>query len=171
MCTYSCLWPVSSSRLPRLWRLDSFHLRPSSARGRAKRTMLHRSLCPARQTVAPPVDSAPLPRRVQGQRLRKSRPWSEVKSRRGAPKRVNTQGFACSNRKCLYFGITDAHIHAAFWGWQAWPGRAHPDVSRPCLPYHVHFQAPHCVVLFENPFSPDRSGALGAGRRTGSLSC
>jgi transposase-like protein len=35
-----------------------------------------------------------------------------VKSRRGAPKRVNTEGFACPNRKCPYFGITDAHIHA-----------------------------------------------------------
>ncbi len=40
------------------------------------------------------------------------RPWPEVKSRRGAPKRVNTEGFACPNRKCPYFGITDAHIHA-----------------------------------------------------------
>lgn len=40
------------------------------------------------------------------------RPWSEVKSRRGAPKRINTGGFACPNLHCLYFGITDAHIHA-----------------------------------------------------------
>jgi len=40
------------------------------------------------------------------------RPWREVKSRRGAPKRVNTAGFACPNPKCPYFGITDAHIHA-----------------------------------------------------------
>jgi IS1 family transposase/transposase-like protein len=40
------------------------------------------------------------------------RPWSEVKSRRGAPKHINTHGFACPNRTCPYFGITDAHIHA-----------------------------------------------------------
>jgi len=40
------------------------------------------------------------------------RPWREVKSRRGAPKRVNTDGFACPNPQCLYFGITDDHIHA-----------------------------------------------------------
>jgi transposase-like protein len=39
-------------------------------------------------------------------------PCSEVKSRRGAPKRVNTDGFACPNHQCPYFGITDAHIHA-----------------------------------------------------------
>jgi hypothetical protein len=49
------------------------------------------------------------------------RPWREVKSRRGAPKRVKTEGFACPNRKCLYFRITESHIHAASWRWQAWP--------------------------------------------------
>src|SRR5512142_190700 len=40
------------------------------------------------------------------------RPWSEVKSRRGAPKRIPTEGFACPNRQCTYFGNTDAHMHA-----------------------------------------------------------
>lgn len=40
------------------------------------------------------------------------RPWCEVKSRRGAPKRIDTAGFACPNSRCLYFGITDARIHA-----------------------------------------------------------
>jgi transposase-like protein len=40
------------------------------------------------------------------------RPWGEVKSRRGAPERVNTEGFACPNPQCPYYGITDAHIHA-----------------------------------------------------------
>jgi hypothetical protein len=39
-------------------------------------------------------------------------PWRERKSRRGAPKRIGTQGFACSNRTCLYYQITDAQIHA-----------------------------------------------------------
>jgi IS1 family transposase/transposase-like protein len=40
------------------------------------------------------------------------RPWPEVKSRRGAPKRIDTAGFACPNHLCPYFGITDAHVHA-----------------------------------------------------------
>ncbi len=40
------------------------------------------------------------------------RPWREFKSRRGAPKRVNTEGFVCPNPQCPYVGITDAHIHA-----------------------------------------------------------
>jgi hypothetical protein len=35
-----------------------------------------------------------------------------MKSRRGAPKRVNTEGFACPNPQCAYFGITDTQIHA-----------------------------------------------------------
>src|SRR5262249_23139882 len=28
------------------------------------------------------------------------------------PKRVNTEGFACPNRQCSYFGNTDARVHA-----------------------------------------------------------
>ena len=40
------------------------------------------------------------------------RPWCEVKSRRGAPKHVNTEGFACPNQQCSYCGITDAQVHA-----------------------------------------------------------
>ena len=39
-------------------------------------------------------------------------PWREQKSRRGAPKPINTQGFACPNRACAYYRITDAQIHA-----------------------------------------------------------
>jgi hypothetical protein len=61
--------------------------------------------CPACR-LASPASSAggPAPAPV--------RPWREVKSRRGAPKRVNTQGYACPNQQCLYFGNTDAQIHA-----------------------------------------------------------
>jgi IS1 family transposase len=39
-------------------------------------------------------------------------PWCERKSRRGAPKRIATQGYACPNRTCRYYRITDAHVHA-----------------------------------------------------------
>jgi hypothetical protein len=55
--------------LARLWRLCWFALRPSSSRGGARRTMLHRSLCPVAQTIAPHVDSSPRPRRLEGQCL------------------------------------------------------------------------------------------------------
>jgi IS1 family transposase len=40
------------------------------------------------------------------------RPWREHKSRRGAPRRIPTDGFACPNRACAYYRITDAQIHA-----------------------------------------------------------
>jgi hypothetical protein len=40
------------------------------------------------------------------------RPWREHKSRRGAPKRIATNGFACPNTACAYFHITDAAVHA-----------------------------------------------------------
>ena len=78
----------------------------------ARRTPLHLLLkprsphdCPAcRLSCTPSSGVEPVPPPV--------RPWREVKSRRGAPKRVNTEGFACPNHQCLYSGITDAHIHA-----------------------------------------------------------
>jgi IS1 family transposase len=35
-----------------------------------------------------------------------------MKSRRGPPKRIDTQGFACPNRTCAYYQITDAQVHA-----------------------------------------------------------
>jgi hypothetical protein len=95
-----------------LWRLCWLHLQRSHSRGGTKRTTLHRLLkprtpddCPVcclASTASSAVEPAPTP----------IRPWSEVKSRRGAPKRVNTEGFACPNHQCLYYGIPDAHIHA-----------------------------------------------------------
>jgi hypothetical protein len=38
--------------------------------------------------------------------------WRERKSRRGRPKRITTQRFACPTRRCAYFRITDQQIHA-----------------------------------------------------------
>jgi hypothetical protein len=136
-----------------LWRLGWLHLKTSSSRGGAIHSTVQRLLkprtpadCPAcRLASTPSSGGRPAPAPV--------RPWREVKSRRGAPKRVNTEGFACPYQQCSYFGITDAHIHAAFWRWQAWPSRAHPDVSRPCLSYHLHFQAQHPLVSSENSIS------------------
>jgi hypothetical protein len=39
-------------------------------------------------------------------------PWREEWHRRGAPRRVPTEGYACRRPECAYFGITDAAIHA-----------------------------------------------------------
>ena len=94
-----------------LWRHDWLHHQSCSSQGEAKRSLLPRRLqprcpddCPAcrlASTVASSGELSPAP----------VRPWCEVKSRRGAPKRVNTEGFACPNSQCPYAGITDAQIH------------------------------------------------------------
>src|SRR6266702_6492711 len=89
------------------------HPGPAQSRAAAKmRTTLHRLLkprcpddCPACRLVSTASSGGvPAPAPV--------RPWCEVKSRRGAPKRINTTGFACPNPQCAYFGNTDAHFHA-----------------------------------------------------------
>src|SRR5258708_151011 len=92
-----------------LWRLDWFSLQPSHSQARSRRTPLHCLLkprtpldCPLCRLFSSGVRPAPAP----------VRPWREVKSRRGAPKRIPTAGFACPKQQCPYFGITDASIHA-----------------------------------------------------------
>jgi hypothetical protein len=40
------------------------------------------------------------------------RPRREGRSRRGAPRRIATEGYACRRPDCRYYGITDARIHA-----------------------------------------------------------
>ncbi len=40
------------------------------------------------------------------------RPWGDVKGRRGAPKRVVTEGYACPSAHCHYYGVTDGRVHA-----------------------------------------------------------
>ncbi len=107
---YVFLLVVCLLSLARLGRLDWFDLQPSSSRGGAKRTALHRLLKPRSPDDCPACRLASTP--SSGGEPAPARPWREVKSRRGAPKRVNTEGFACPNQKCLYFGITDDQIHA-----------------------------------------------------------
>jgi transposase-like protein len=95
-----------------LWHLDWPHHDLPHLGAKMAHPMVHRLLkprsprdCPACRLSSPNsavVEPASLP----------VRPWCEIKSRRGAPKRMNTQDFACPNRTCPYFGITDEHIHA-----------------------------------------------------------
>ncbi len=40
------------------------------------------------------------------------RPWREGRSRRGAPRRILTEGYACHTPGCPYAGITDSQVHA-----------------------------------------------------------
>ena len=112
VCVPACGLPPAFLVPSLLGRLDWSHLRPPSPRGEVKPTTVHRLLkprspddCPTcRLGSTPSLGREPAPAPV--------RPWREVKSRRGAPKRVNTDGFTCPNPRCLYFGITDVSIHA-----------------------------------------------------------
>jgi hypothetical protein len=129
-----------------LWRLCWFSLRSSQLRGRAKRSTLHRVLkprcpddcptCRLASTASPGGGPAPAP----------VRPWSEVKSRRGAPKRVNTEGYACPNRKCLYWGNTNAHIHALVG--DGTHGRAERIQTFRCQACHTTFSARRDTPLY-----------------------
>ncbi len=88
------------------------HPGPVQSIGAAKvRTRLHRLLKPRTPDDCPACCLASSPSSVVGPAPPPVRPWREVKSRRGAPKRVNTEGFACPNHQCPYFGIIDAHMH------------------------------------------------------------
>ena len=98
--------------LARLGRLDWFPLRSSSSRGGVKRTRLPRLLKPRTPDDCPSCRLTSTPSSGRGPASEAVRPWREVKSRRGAPKRVNTEGYACPNPQCRYCGITDAQVHA-----------------------------------------------------------
>src|SRR6266545_751449 len=80
--------------------------RPSAVATQRQRRLKPRTPddCPACRQHAAPIDAVVAHPAV--------RPWSAVKSRRGAPKRIATQGFACPNRACTYYQITDARVHA-----------------------------------------------------------
>jgi IS1 family transposase/transposase-like protein len=129
-----------------LWRLDWFPVRPSSSKGVAKRSRLHRLLkprspddCPAcRLASTPSVGGGPAPAPV--------RPWSEVKSRRGAPKRIQTEGFACPNPQCAYFGNRDAHVHALVGDGKH--GQAEQIQTFRCQKCRTTFSARHDTPLY-----------------------
>ena len=44
-----------------------------------------------------------------------------------------------------------AHPRAG-WRWQAWPGRADPDLPLSVLPHHLHFQAQYPLYRLKTPF-------------------
>ena len=142
--------------LARLGWLDWFPLRPSSSKGGAKRSRLPRLLkprcpddCPACR-LASPVSSSGEPASAP------VGPWREVKSRRGAPKRVNTAGFACPNRSCLYFGNTDDQIHALVGDGKH--GQAERIQTFRCQACHTTFSARRTTPLYRLK-TPSRAGS------------
>jgi hypothetical protein len=129
-----------------LWRLDWFPLRPSSSKGRAKRSTLHRLLKPHCPDDCPACRLASTPASGGGLASTPVRPWREVKSRREAPKRVNSAGFACPNQQCTYFGITDAQIHAL--AGDGKHGRAEQIQTFRCQACHTTFTSRRNTPLY-----------------------
>ena len=155
--------------LARLGCLGWLRLQPSHSRGVTIHSRVHRRLLPRTPLDCPACRLAstassggePTPEPV--------RPWREVKSRRGAPKRVNTDGFACPNQQCPYYGITDAQIHALV-----------GDGKHGQAEHIQTFRGPACRSTFtsrrhtplyrlKNSRSADRHSAVRAGRRAGPI--
>jgi transposase-like protein len=89
--------------------------------------------CSAESTPSiPPPITAPVPA------------WCELKSRRGAPKRINTQGFTCPNSDCLYH--TDAHHHALVG--DVYHGQAEPIQDLRCQACQQKFTVHHDTPMY-----------------------
>jgi hypothetical protein len=140
--------------LARLGRLERFQLRPSSSQDGAKCSRSPRLLkprspddCPACRLASPPSSAAvPVP----------VRPWREGKSRRGAPKRIHTESFACPNPQCADFRITEAHIHALVGDGKY--GRAERIQTVRCQACHTTFSARRDTPLYRLK-TPSRAGS------------
>jgi hypothetical protein len=148
-----------------LWRLGWLRLPPSHSQGWTIRSGVHRRLLPRTPLDCPACRLASTP--ASGVEPTPVRPWREVKSRRGAPKRVNTEGFACPNQQCAYFGITDAHIHALVGDGKHGQAEWIQTFRGPAC--HTTFSARRHTPLYRlKPLPvPGRSRALCAGRRAG----
>jgi hypothetical protein len=154
-----------------LCRLDWFHLRPCSSRGEVKRTIMQRLLKPRSPDDCPACCLGSTPSLGGGPASLLVRPWSEVKSRRGAPKRIHADGYACPNRQCTYFGITDASIHALVGDGKH--GHAEHIQTFRYQTCRTTFTRPsqYAPLPAENSRLPGRHGTLCADRRAGSFGC
>ena len=129
-----------------LWRLGWLPLQPFHSAVASRRNPIHRLLkprspddCPVcRLSTTPSLSGGPAPAPV--------RPWHEVKRRRGAPKRIDTEGFACPNQQCRYFRITDARVHALVGDGQH--GRAERIQTFRCQACHTTFSARRDTPLY-----------------------
>ncbi|MGZ3643602.1 MAG: hypothetical protein ACXVCM_07090 [Ktedonobacteraceae bacterium] len=80
---------------------------------------------------------------------------------------MNTQGYACPNRQCLYFGNTDAQIHALVGDGKH--GQAEPIQTFRCQACRTTFSARRDTPLYrlKTPSQKARHGPLSVGRGAG----
>ncbi len=86
------------------------------------------------------------------------RPWRDVKSRRGAPKRIATHGFACPTPTCAYYRIADAQIHALVG--DGAHGKAERIQTFRCQACRSTFSARRHTPLYRSKTSAQRVGEV-----------
>ena len=147
-----------------LWRLCWLHHQPSPSRGGAIRSTTQRLLKPRTPLDCPACRLASTPASGGGLASTPVRPWREVKSRRGAPKRVNSAGFACPNQQCQYYGITESHIHALVGDGKH--GHAEQIQTFRCQACRTTFTSRRNTPLYRLK-TPSRAGSPWCGSRAG----
>jgi hypothetical protein len=143
--------------LARLCHLYWYHHCPAQLKTATRHFSVQRLLKPRSPLDCPDCRLSCTCSSIAGPAPLTVRPWREVKSRRGAPKRMNTQGFACPNQQCPYSGITDAHIHALVG--DGTHGRAEQIQTFRCQACHPTFSARRHTPLYRLK-TPSRAGSL-----------
>ena len=88
------------------WVVGRWHRRQPQGGPAAVQVTVHRRLHPPTPDDCPACRQAP-PRRLLRRPTRPSPvPWRKQKSRRGASKRIATEGYACPMFTCAYYRIT-----------------------------------------------------------------
>ncbi len=105
-------WLIMFFLVTWIWLVAMWHHRHLQGRPAAVQATLHRLLRPRTPDDCPACRQQPLRRIGRGPTRPSPVPWRAVRSRRGAPKRIATQGFACPTHTCPYYQIADAEVHA-----------------------------------------------------------
>ena len=105
-------WPLVLVVLGLLLGLIIWHRSRVSSPSAPRRSAGRRTWHPRTPDDCAACRAAPDPDITTGTTLGSVRPWSEVKGRRGAPKRLATAGHACPSPACPYYGIADERVHA-----------------------------------------------------------
>ena len=85
---------------------------------------------------------------------REVKPWRECKSSRGRKKLIRTQGHACPNPDCRYFGITDEAVHALVGNGKR--GKQGHIQSFKCQCCQTNFSSRRNTPLYHLKTQPDR---------------
>jgi len=111
MTTDSC-WHVLLLAVVLGWLVWAWQQQLLASHHAAVTAQVQRLLKPRTPDDCPACRKQPLDQTATAPSLPPVTPWRERKSRRGAMGRIATQPFACPNRTCRYYRVTDAQVHA-----------------------------------------------------------